>query len=57
MTLAAEHDPANAFLSLKAVLLGPVLQVSQGYLAHTKAPPPRTPLGRYSAPTKDPPSR
>ena len=44
MTLAAEHDPANAFLSHKAVLLGPVLQVSQGYLAHKKTRPPRSPL-------------
>ena len=51
MTLAAGHDPANAFLSPEAVLLGPVLQVSQGYLAHTKEPPPRTPIGPYSAPT------
>ena len=51
MTLAADRDPANAFLSPEAVLLGPVLQVSQGYLAHTHAPPSRTPLGPYSAPT------
>ena len=50
MTLAATHDPANAFLSPEAVLLGPVLQVSQGHLAHTKAPAPGTPLGTYSAP-------
>ena len=28
MTLAAERDPANAFLSPEAVLLGPVLQFS-----------------------------
>ena len=41
MTLAAENTPANAFLSLEAVLLGPALQVSQGYLAHTM----RIPLG------------
>ena len=51
MTLAAKHDSANAFLSPKAVLLGPVPQVSQGCLAHMKAPPPKTPLGPYSAPT------
>ena len=51
MTLAAEHDPANAIISPEAVLLGPVLQVSQGYLAHTKAPPPWAPLGSYRSPT------
>ena len=51
MTLAAEHDPANAFLSPEAVFFGPVLQVSQGYLAHTKAPFPKILLGPYSAPT------
>ena len=51
MTLAAEHDPANAFLSPEAALLGLVRQVSQGYLAHTKLPPPKIPLGTFSAPT------
>jgi len=51
MTLAANNDPANAFLSPEAVLLGPVLQVSQGYLAHVKLAPPKTPLGPFSAPT------
>ena len=39
MTLEAENDPANAFLSPEAVLLGPVLQVSQGHLALTKELP------------------
>ena len=55
MMLAAEHDPANAFLSPESVLFGPILQLSQGNLAHTNALSPGEPLGPYSVACWDPP--
>ena len=55
MTLAAEHHPANAFLSTEAVLLGPVLRSHRGTSLTRKRNPPRTPIGPCSAPTQDPP--